>query len=76
MQRKDSRYPEVTQLREPVRRSAYYFASYRFVKFLIEAKGMETFLRLYASEQPEADLKILYGMERKDAVNGALPGDC
>ena len=57
---------------DPVRRSAYYFASYRFVKFLVERKGMETFLKLYASEKPDVDIKSLYGMEREDAVKAAL----
>jgi hypothetical protein len=57
---------------DPVRRSAYYFASYRFVKFLIEAKGMETFMKLYASEKPETDIKSLYGMVREEAVEAAL----
>jgi hypothetical protein len=57
---------------DPVRRSAYYFASYRFVKYLVEAKGMETFLKLYASETPETEIEVLYGVERKQAVQTAL----
>ena len=57
---------------DPVRRSAYYFASYQFVRFLVGAKGIDTFLKLYASEKPEADVKSLYGMDREDAVTACL----
>jgi hypothetical protein len=57
---------------DPGRRSAYYFASYRFVKFLVDSKGMETFMKLYISEQPETDVKSLYGIDREEAVKAAL----
>jgi hypothetical protein len=57
---------------DPLRRGAYYFASYRFVKYLVETKGIETFWKLYLSENPEMDIKNLYGLERKAAVEAAL----
>jgi hypothetical protein len=57
---------------DPLRRGAYYFASYRLVKYLIETKDMETFWKLYTSENPEIDIKSLYGLERKEAVEAAL----
>ena len=57
---------------DPNRRGAYYFASYRFVKYLIETKDMETFWKLYLSENPEIDIKSLYGLERREAVEAAL----
>lgn len=57
---------------DPARRGAYYFASYRFVKYLVEMKGMETFLKLYASENPEMAIRSLYGMSRDEAVQAAL----
>ena len=57
---------------DPSRRSDYYFASYRLVKFLVESKDMETFWKLYASENPEIDIKSLYGLDRKEAVQAAL----
>ena len=57
---------------DPLRRAAYYFASYRLVKYLIETKDMETFWKLYLSENPETDIKSLYGVERTDAIKAAL----
>jgi hypothetical protein len=42
------------------------------VKYLIEAKDLETFWKLYLSENPEMDIKSLYGLERSDAVKAAL----
>ena len=57
---------------DPLRRSAYYFASYSFVKYLVEARDLETFWKLYASENPETDIKTLYGLERTAAVQAAL----
>ena len=57
---------------DPVRRRAYYFASYRLVRYLVETKGMETFWRLYLSENPEIDIIALYGLERTEAVRAAL----
>jgi len=57
---------------DPSRRSDYYFASYRLVKYLVESKDMEIFWKLYASENPEIDIKSLYGLDRKEAVEAAL----
>ena len=57
---------------DPTRRSDYYFASYRLVKYLVESKDMETFWKLYASENPEIDIKSLYGLDRKEAIQAAL----
>lgn len=59
-------------LTDPVKRAAYYFASRRFVTYLVETKGMETFLKLYASENPDAAIRSLYGMSREEAVQAAL----
>ena len=53
-------------------RRAYYFASYRVVKYLVEKRGMETFLRLYESADPESELPKLYGEERAALVQAAL----
>jgi hypothetical protein len=33
---------------------------------------METFWKLYASENPEVDIKTLYGLDRKEAIQYAL----
>jgi hypothetical protein len=57
---------------DPLRRAAYYFASYRLVKYLIETKDMETFWKLYLSENTEIDIKSLYALDRTDAVKAAL----
>jgi hypothetical protein len=57
---------------DPTRRSDYYFASYRLVKYLVESKGIETFWKLYAAENPEIDIKNLYGLDRKEAIQAAL----
>ena len=57
---------------DPLRRGAYYLASYRFVKYLIERKDIETFWKLYTSENPESDIKRLYGFDKKEAVQAAL----
>jgi hypothetical protein len=55
---------------DPLRRGAYYLASYRFVKYLIETKGMEPFWKLYASEID--NLKTL--RLKNEAVQA--PGEC
>ena len=57
---------------DPVRRSAYYFASYRFVKHLVDLKGMDIFMKLYNSENPETEIRNLYGLTREDAIQAAL----
>jgi len=57
---------------DPLRRRAYYYASYQLVNYLIETKDLETFWKLYLSENPEMDIKSLYGLDRIDAVQAAL----
>jgi hypothetical protein len=57
---------------DPTRRSDYYFASYRLVKYLVENKDMETFWKLYTSENPEIEIKSLYGFDKKEAIQAAL----
>jgi hypothetical protein len=52
-------------------RRAYYFASYRFVKFLITTGGMETFLQLYDSPNTEEARPRLYGASRDEMVRRA-----
>jgi hypothetical protein len=56
---------------DPERRSAYYYASYRFVKSLIDAAGMEVFLRLYDSPNTEDALVTLYGASRRELLRRA-----
>jgi hypothetical protein len=53
------------------RRTTYYFASYRFVKHLIGLKDFATFMQLYNSSAPEADIVTLYGMTREAAAKAA-----
>jgi hypothetical protein len=56
----------------PIRRRAYYFASYQLVKYLIESKDITTFWKLYTSVDPEMDIKTLYGLNRSEAIQAAL----
>lgn len=49
-------------------RRMYYLASYRFVKYLVGRGGMETFLKLYDSPDPEAEFAKLYGATRAELV--------
>lgn len=53
------------------RRTAYYFASYRFVKHLIGLKDFATFMQLYNSSAPEADIVTLYGVTRAAVAKAA-----
>ena len=62
--------PQVTS--DPDFRRAYYAASYRLVKLLVARRGMETFLKLYDSADPEAEYARLYGAERAELVREAL----
>jgi hypothetical protein len=62
--------PQVTS--DPDFRRAYYGASYRFVKFLVARGGMEAFLKLYDSPEPEGEYAKLYGAERAELVREAL----
>jgi len=52
-------------------RRSYYFASYRFVKYLIEKEGFDVFMKLYASERTEDDLSKLYGASREELLRRA-----
>jgi len=56
---------------DPAKRRVYYFASYRLVKYLVEAKGLETFIKLYKSDSPETDIGKLYGITREEAIRAA-----
>ena len=57
---------------DPIRRRAYYFASYQLVKYLIESKDITTFWKLYTAEDPEMDIENLYGLNRREAIQAAL----
>jgi len=52
-------------------RRAYDLASYRFVKYLVEKAGLETFMKLYDSMDPEAEIARLYGASRDQLVRMA-----
>ncbi len=52
-------------------RREYYFACYRFVRLLIERKGIPVFLQLYDSKNPETAYSELYGASRVDLVRAA-----
>jgi hypothetical protein len=41
------------------------------VKFLVEKAGMETFMKLYDSEDPESAIAALYGGSREGLVRSA-----
>ena len=53
-------------------RRAYYAAGYRFVRLLVARGGMQTFLKLYDSADPEAEYAGLYGATRQELVREAL----
>ena len=53
-------------------RQGYYAVSYRFVKFLVARAGMQTFLKLYDSADPEAEYAGLYGASRQELVREAV----
>jgi hypothetical protein len=61
-----TRAPPGAVISEAYYRRAYYFASYRFVRFLMQRSGMATFLQLYDSEDPESAFPRLYGADRKE----------
>jgi hypothetical protein len=52
-------------------RSAYYYASYRFVRYLIGRADMETFLKLYEAEDPGVEISRLYGASLQELVAAA-----
>ncbi|MBN1830119.1 MAG: hypothetical protein JW884_13395 [Deltaproteobacteria bacterium] len=56
---------------DPARRRVYYAASYRLVKHLVEAKGLETFMKLYKSESPETEIGRSYGISLEEAIRRA-----
>jgi hypothetical protein len=53
-------------------RQSYYFASYRFVRFLIERAGMATFLKLYDAKDPENEFMPLYGAGRRELAAASM----
>lgn len=53
-------------------RESYYASSYRLVRYLVELKGLPTFLELYAAREPEGAFKLLYGQDRNTLVAAAL----
>jgi len=64
--------PPPQVISDPEFRQAYYAAGYRFVKLLVARGGMETFLKLYDSSDPEGEYAKLYGAERAELVREAL----
>jgi hypothetical protein len=66
-----SKPPPQWVVSDPERRRAYYFASYRFVNYLVENGGMERFLALYDAENPESEMAKLYGASREDLIRRA-----
>ncbi len=53
-------------------RRGYYYSSRLFVMYLIEKYGIETFMNLYASSQPEVEISSLYGRSRQTLVAGCM----
>ena len=53
---------------EPESRGVYYYACYRFVKYLVDTAGLEVFMKLYESPKPEAEFPKLYGVTRKELI--------
>jgi hypothetical protein len=60
-----------TVVSDPSFRRAYYYASYRFVRYLIGRAGVETFMKLYDAEDPGAAVSQLYGASLKELVAAA-----
>jgi hypothetical protein len=56
-------------------RRSYYFASYQLVRYLIENGGMDAFMKLYDSENPEVEFPALYGASREVLVRSAVTSD-
>jgi hypothetical protein len=56
---------------DPARRRMYYLASYRFVKYLVETKDLEIFMKLYNSKRPEAEIESLYDLTREQAIRAS-----
>jgi hypothetical protein len=57
---------------DALRRRAYYYASYRLVKYLIEHGGLDRFMQLYDSDHPERDIARLYGASREKLARMAV----
>jgi hypothetical protein len=53
-------------------RRSYYYASYRFVRYLIDTEGMDTFMELYDAEDTEPALTRLYRASREELVRRAM----
>jgi hypothetical protein len=56
---------------DPAKRRVYYLASYRLVKYLVEAKGLENFMKLYRSDSPKTEIGKFYGITREEAIRAA-----
>jgi len=63
--------PPAAVTANPAFRRAYYFASYRFVRYLIERAGIAVFLKLYDANDPESEFQPLYGASRKELIAAA-----
>jgi hypothetical protein len=57
-------------------RRGYYFSSRLFVKYLIENYGLDAFMQLYASPEPELEIETLYGQSRQMLVAGCMASIC
>lgn len=44
----------------------FFIGTYQFVKFLVEKEGLDTFMKLYASSDPEQEYKNLYNADLKE----------
>ena len=63
--------PPAAVISDAAFRRAYYFASYRLVRYLIERGGLAVFLKLYDASDPESEFHPLYGASRKELVAAA-----
>jgi len=66
-----TRSPPMAVTSSPAYRRAYYYASYRFVRYLIERAGIAVFLKVYDARDPEDELQRLYGASRRELVLAA-----
>lgn len=67
-----SRFPPEWVSSDIARRTAYYSASFRFVKYLVERQGLAVFMKLYDSDDPEQDYVSLYGAAREELARLAM----
>jgi len=56
---------------DSTKRRVYYLASYRFVKYLVKTKGLETFMKLYNSKRPDTEIATLYDLTREQAIRAS-----